>query len=44
MSLSTGNITNIYDIFDMKMPKKVIVAMYLIKQFECMDFNYNCIE
>ena len=31
MSLKVGNITNLYEIFDLKVPKKISVAMYLIK-------------
>ena len=34
---------NLYDIFDIDMPRKVCVAMYLIKQFEAMEFDFEVV-
>jgi len=34
---------SLYAIYDMKTPKKVIVSMYLVKQFESMDFKFDTV-
>ena len=43
--LELGNIESLYEIYDVGIiPKKMKVAMYLIKQFEVMKFDYDVVN
>ena len=44
IALEIGNISSLYDIFDVEVPKKICVAMYLIKQFEAMEYDWDVVK
>jgi len=44
LALSIGNISSLYDIFETAIPKKICVAMYLIKQFEAMEYDWEVVK